>query len=205
MTALVVIAKQPVAGRVKTRLTPPCSPEQAAELAAAALTDTLDVVQRTPAARRVLVFDGDPRDWARPGIEVIPQRGEGLGQRLAAAFDDVGCQALLIGMDTPQLTKARLAGALEAVARPGVDAVLGPACDGGYWCVGFKQPAPAAFQGVPMSAPDTYARQCERLGALGLATVHAPELCDVDTIADARAVAAAAPRTRFAKTLAAIL
>ncbi len=102
---LLVIAKEPVAGRVKTRLSPPFSPAQAAAWPQAALHDTLDVVSRTPARRRVLVFDGDPAGWVMPGWEVVAQRGDGLDERLAAAFADTGPgPALLVGMDTPQLT-----------------------------------------------------------------------------------------------------
>ena len=104
MTAIAVIAKAPVAGRSKTRLTPPCTPEQAAALASAALADTLAAVAATPGARRVLVLDGAPGPWLRPGFEVLAQRGAGLAERLAAAFADIGEPALVVGMDTPQLT-----------------------------------------------------------------------------------------------------
>src|SRR5437868_7718408 len=97
--ALVVIAKEPLPGRAKTRLTPPCTPAEAAALAEAALLDTLEVVARTPAQRKVLVFDGDPDGYERDGLEVIPQRGAGLAERLRAAFEDVAQPALLVGMD----------------------------------------------------------------------------------------------------------
>ena len=102
--ALLVIAKDPRPGHCKTRLCPPCRPEQAAQLAAAALADTLAVVAATPAARRVLVLDGDPARWRGAGLEIVPQHGDGLAQRLANAFADVGGPALLVGMDTPQLS-----------------------------------------------------------------------------------------------------
>jgi glycosyltransferase A (GT-A) superfamily protein (DUF2064 family) len=104
--ALLVIAKEPIAGRAKTRLTPPCTAEQAAALAAAALHDTLKTVARTPAARRVLVFEGDPTRWLPRSFEHIPQSGDGLAERLVNAFEDVAQPALLVGMDTPQLTPA---------------------------------------------------------------------------------------------------
>jgi hypothetical protein len=202
--ALLVIAKEPLPGRAKTRLTPPCTREHAARLAAAALTDTLDVVARTPTTRRVLVFDGDARSWRRWGFEVIEQRGDGLGERLAAAFHDVHGGALLVGMDTPQLTPALLLEGLRALQAPGVDAVLGPTDDGGYWGVGFRAPTPGAFAGVPMSSPTTWSHQCSRLHELGLGVHELPQLRDVDTIEDARAVAGAAPHTRFALALAAV-
>ncbi len=202
--ALLVIAKEPLPGRAKTRLTPPCSPDEAAGLAEAALLDTIEAVAATPVSRKILVFDGDGRRWKRHGLELMPQRGDGLGARLAAAFADVGSPALLVGMDTPQLTASLLLDAIRALATPGVDAVLGPAVDGGYWSVGFSATVPNAFHGVPMSSGDTCARQRARLSALGLRVHDQPRLRDVDTIEDARVVADEAPHTRFARALAAI-
>jgi uncharacterized protein len=202
--ALLVIAKEPLPGRAKTRLTPPCSAVQAAELARASLLDTLDVIARTPAARKVLVFEGDARRWRPEGFEIIPQRGSGLGERLAAAFDDVQSPALLVGMDTPQLTPRLLLDGMRALAAHDVDAVLGPAHDGGYWSVGFNEPVSGAFNKVPMSCESTWITQRARLGELGLRVHEQPLLRDVDTIEDARAVASAAPHTRFARALAGI-
>lgn len=202
--ALLLIAKEPLPGRAKTRLSPPCSAEQAARLAQASLLDTIDVVARTPAARKVLVFEGDARRWRRRGFELIPQRGTGLGERLTAAFADVESPALLVGMDTPQLTPPLLLDGIRALAKPDVDAVLGPALDGGYWSVGFKGSVSEAFKGVPMSSRSTLCRQRARLDALGLRVHEQPPLRDVDTIEDARAVAYEAPHTRFARALAAI-
>ena len=202
MSALVVIAKAPVAGASKTRLTPPCTPAQAARLAEAALADTLAAVAATPAQRHVVVLEGEPGAWLPPGLQVIAQRGAGLGERLAAAFGDVGCAALVVGMDTPQLTPALLGAALAQL--DAADAVIGAAPDGGYWAIGLRRADDAVFAGVPMSAPTTCAVQRERLRALGLRTRELPPLRDVDEIADAYAVAAAAPETRFARTLAAM-
>jgi rSAM/selenodomain-associated transferase 1 len=195
---LAVIAKAPAPGRVKTRLSPPCSPDEAAALAEAALLDTLAAVHATPVLRRVLVLDGAPGPWAA-GIEVLPQRGGGLGDRLAAAFDDLGGPALVIGMDTPQVTPALLAGALAALERHA--AVLGPALDGGYWAIGLRRADARAFAGVPMSRSTTGAAQRRRLLGLGLDLGTLPALRDVDRIEDARAVALLAPSTRFAERL----
>jgi uncharacterized protein len=202
VTAVAVIAKAPVAGRSKTRLTPPCTPEQAAALASAALADTLAAVAATPATRLVVVLDGAPATWLPDGFEVIAQRGAGLAERLAAAFADVAEPALVIGMDTPQLTPRMLAHALTRL--DGADAVLGPAQDGGYWAIGLRTADAAVFAGVPMSHPRTCAVQRARLHALGLRTRELPALRDVDDIADAHAVAASAPHTRFARALAAL-
>jgi rSAM/selenodomain-associated transferase 1 len=203
MTALLVIAKAPAPGRVKTRLTPPCTPEQAATLAAAALRDTLDAAAASRRARRlVLALDGTAPSWLPPGIEVIPQRGPGLAARLAAAFSDVGEPAFLVGMDTPQVTPALLDAGIAAL--DGADAVLGSAADGGYWGIGLRRADDEVFRGVPMSDPDTSAEQRRRLAVLGLRTAVLPPLRDVDTIADAYAAAAVAPRSRFAAALRAL-
>jgi glycosyltransferase A (GT-A) superfamily protein (DUF2064 family) len=113
-TALLVIAKEPVPGRVKTRLVPPGTPRQAATLAEAGLADTLHAVLAAAARRRVLVLDGEPGSWLPPGFDVVPQCGGGLDERLAAVFAAVPGPALLIGMDTPQLTPGLLAVDWEA-------------------------------------------------------------------------------------------
>ena len=194
--ALAVIAKTPTPGRVKTRLCPPFTPVQAARLAEAALRDTLAAVAATPAARRAVILDGAPGSWLPVGFEVLAQRGAGLDERLAHAFEDLGGPALVIGMDTPQVTPAGLARAVAALAT--ADAVLGPALDGGYWGIGLRRPDPRALLGVPMSAGDTGRRQRERLQALGLTMVELEPLRDVDDADDVRAVARLAPGSAFA-------
>ncbi|WP_411129969.1 DUF2064 domain-containing protein [Streptomyces sp. x-19] len=198
---LLVIAKEPVPGRVKTRLTPPYSPQEAATLAEAALTDTLYTVLKTPARRRVLVLDGVPGPWLPPGFDTVSQGAGGLDERIAAAFGhcDRG-PALLVGMDTPQLTTELFAG----VGRDGPDAWFGAASDGGFWALGFADPARAAalVRGVPMSTERTGAVQRRRLVEAGLSVIDLPVLRDVDTAADAVAVAACCPPgSRFAATL----
>ncbi|WP_405941255.1 DUF2064 domain-containing protein [Streptomyces sp. NBC_00207] len=195
MSTLLVIAKAPVAGRVKTRLTPVFTPQQAADLALASLQDTLAAVLATPARRRVLVLDGEPGPWLPEGIEVVPQCTGGLDARLAAAFALTDGPALLIGMDTPQVTPGLLASGLDFTE---ADAWFGPADDGGFWALGLAAPDPDLLLGVPMSVVHTGEIQRRRLSDAGLAVRDLPELCDVDTPADAKRVAAAAPRTRFA-------
>jgi glycosyltransferase A (GT-A) superfamily protein (DUF2064 family) len=190
---LLVIAKQPVPGRVKTRLVPPCTYEQAAALAEAALADTLHTAAMVPAGRRVLVLDGEPGPWLPDGFDVVPQCGGPLDERLAAAFAAVSGPALLIGMDTPQVTPDLLTADWDAA-----DAVFGPARDGGFWALGLRVPDPALLRGVPMSTSETGAVQRARLLAAGLRVTDLPQLRDVDTAADAVAVARQAPRTRFA-------
>ncbi len=192
---LLVIAKEPRPGRVKTRLTPPFAPEEAATLAEAALADTLDTVVRTPARRRVLVLDGEPGPWLPAGVEVVPQCAGGLDERLAGAFAGCDGPALLIGMDTPQVTPELL-----TVDFADCDAWFGPAADGGFWALGLADPDPELLRGVPMSTPHTGAAQRGRLD--GLRVRDLPLLRDVDTVEDAAAVADAAPGGRFAARLA---
>ena len=202
--ALVVLAKAPHPGRVKTRLCPPCTPGDAAALAAAALADTLATVAATDARGRYLVLDGVPGPWLPPGFTVVPQEGDGLGERLGAAFGAVGGPAVLVGMDTPQVTPSLLGAAAASLARPGRDAVLGPARDGGYWCIGLRRPDPRVFAGVPMSTTITGDVQLARLHELGLAVELLPRLRDVDVFRDALAVAREVPGSRFASTLASL-
>jgi len=202
MTAdLIVIAKEPVPGRVKTRLTPAYTPAEAAALAEAALRDTLDAAAAAPARRRTLALAGTPGPWLPAGFTVAAQRGGGLDERLAAAFDDAwaGRPLVLIGMDTPQVTPALLARAARELGRR--DAVFGPASDGGFWLLGLRRPDARLLRGVPMSRPDTGAVQLARLRGAGLDVGLLPELTDVDTPADAHAVAALAAGGRFAATL----
>ncbi|MFY9931655.1 MAG: TIGR04282 family arsenosugar biosynthesis glycosyltransferase [Streptosporangiaceae bacterium] len=196
-TTLLVIAKQPRPGRVKTRLVPPCTPEQAAALAEAALADTLHTVLAAPARRRVLVLDGEPGPWLPPGFDITPQCAGGLDERLAGAFAAVRGPALLIGMDTPQLTPALLRVDWEVA-----DAWFGPAADGGFWALGLRVPDPALVRGVPMSTADTGTSQRARLRAAGLRVADLPLLRDVDTAADAVAVSRLAPWSRFAARVA---
>ncbi|MFF2512865.1 DUF2064 domain-containing protein [Streptomyces sp. NPDC058086] len=197
MTTLLVIAKEPRPGRVKTRLTPPFTPREAALLAEASLVDTLRTVAATPARRRVLVLDGAAGDWLPGGFDVVPQCAGSLDERLAAAFAGCDGPALLIGMDTPQVTPELL-----TVDFAGCDAYFGPAEDGGFWALGLAAPDPALLRGVPMSTPTTGAVQRKRLVAAGLCVRDLPRLRDVDTAADAEAVAAVAPPgSRFAAEL----
>ncbi|CAN5286054.1 DUF2064 domain-containing protein [soil metagenome] len=204
MTTLVLIAKEPVPGRVKTRLHPPLSYEQAADLAAAAIHDTLTTLRALPATRRILLFEGSRIPVGAEDYEVVFQGEGGLDERLAAIFDRVSEPMVLIGMDTPQVTVADLAPAF--VGWPdGVDAWFGPANDGGWWALGLRAPDGSLLRGVPTSRDDTGALQLARLAAAGLTVGMLPELTDVDTIDDAFEVASLAPSGRFAATLAAAL
>lgn len=201
MVTVVVLAKEPVAGRVKTRLCPPYSPGQAAALARSALRDTVAAVEAVAPDRMVCALDGARGDWLPQSWPVVPQRDGDLGDRIAGALDDAftvgGGPVLLVGMDTPQLTPADLSGALAALDH--ADAVLGPATDGGWWLIGLHAVDPSLVTGIATSRADTGARQRARLVERGLRVADLSLLRDVDTAADADAVARLAPATHFAR------
>jgi rSAM/selenodomain-associated transferase 1 len=197
---LLVIAKQPLPRQVKTRLCPPCTPVEAASLAQAALNDTLAAVAATNAARRAVVFEGNPSGLPE-GFDVIPQRGGSLDDRLAAAFHDAGTPSLLIGMDTPQITPQLLRGAIAALDSPDNDAVLGLTLDGGFWAIGLKEANENVFSGVPMSTSETGLAQRARLMSLGYRCFMLPVLRDIDFFKDACVVAAQIRTSDFAYEL----
>ncbi|MGH3810796.1 MAG: TIGR04282 family arsenosugar biosynthesis glycosyltransferase [Pseudonocardiaceae bacterium] len=215
--ALLVLAKAPVPGEVKTRLCPPATPVQAARIAAAAFRDTLDAVLAVPDVIPVVALTGDLAravDAAElteqlRATTVLPQRGTTLGQRIAAAYADtaavVGARPVLqIGMDTPQVDAKLLSHCLDLLDGDGVQATLGSAADGGWWVLGVRRPELAELiVDVPTSRSDTGARTRAALRASGCRVVELPELSDVDTWDDATAVAAVAPDGRFAAAVAA--
>jgi glycosyltransferase A (GT-A) superfamily protein (DUF2064 family) len=196
MRALVV-AKAPVSGRVKTRLGAVIGMEAAARVAAAALSDTLAACAAAFDERH-LALDGDLRgacseDDLRDrlaGWVLHPQRGTFLGERLVHAHAEVAGPGptVQIGMDTPQVTIADLREVAEASVEG--TAVLGPAADGGWWVLGLQDPAAAAgLADVAMSRPDTYLTTRAALQRAGLSVTAGRMLRDVDTVADAHAVA----------------
>jgi rSAM/selenodomain-associated transferase 1 len=205
--ALIVIAKCPETRSVKTRLASAIGEDSAREAATAMLADTLETVADTGVSERVLAFDGDgmPGEWLPSGFRVVRQRGRGLGERLAAAFEDAGRSAFLIGSDTPQITVDLLDGALGHLADPRC-VPIGPAEDGGYWGIGRARSGVDLFTDVPMSTDGTYAETLRRIDECGLRPHVLAVLRDVDEISDLRQVAPHCPvhsRTRaFAGLLA---
>lgn len=197
-TTIVVMAKECLPGRVKTRLHPPLTLEDAARVAAASLADTLDAVAATglPA---VVCAQGDVRVPA--GFRSIAQVPGKLDERIAAALDECRGRVLLIGMDTPQVD-ARMLRALADDWTGDVDARFGPAADGGFWLLGLDAIGPERLggrprgdlvRGVPMSSPETGHVQRARLIDAGLRVADAPTLTDVDDLASLREVTAALP------------
>lgn len=193
---LVVIAKAPVAGRSKTRLCPPLTPDEAAQVAQAALLDTLDAVAATPVRHRVVVLDGVP-DLIPEHFVVQPQCEGPLEVRLAAAVTEAFAARplpiLLIGMDTPQVTPTLLGECAQALLDRG--SALGLAEDGGWWAIGLPGGDGEVFSGVPMSADDTGAHQLAQMNACGLRPVALPVLRDIDRVEDLAQVAAEMPGT----------
>ena len=189
---LLVLAKEPLPGRAKTRLSPALSPVDAAGVARACLEDTLAAVACVDVLRRTVVLDGAAGPWLRTGTAVLRQRAGGLGDRLAGAYADAAAvldvPTLLIGMDTPQVTPDLLGDAVRLMVRSG-QPVLGLAEDGGWWALGLPRPLPGAFDGVPMSTALAGRAQRDRLRELGSPPLPLPVLRDVDLLEDLLAVA----------------
>ena len=199
---VIVIAEAPAPDRVDDWLSPPLRPQQATLVAQAALADTLDVVTAAPVTRRVLALDGAPGEWLPAGFRVFAQRGDGLDERLAAAFADAYAVAplpmVLIGTDTPQVTVDMLADAVASLESGEADAVFGPSTDGGFWMLGLRRPDRSLLAGVPMSAQEPGRVLLERLAGAGLRVALAPRLTEVSTFEAAEQVAGACPSSRFA-------
>ena len=200
---VLVMAKSPVAGAVKTRLCPPCSAQEAAVVAEAALADTLDAVAACGAARKVVALAGAIGPWLPAGLEVIPQRGTTFAARLANAWADAGGAGVQIGMDTPQVGPEELDALVAQLDGGSVPrAVLGPAVDGGWWAIGLPALAEgghgAVFEGVAMSTTHTGEDQEQRLRRLGFDVSLAGLRRDIDTAADLAEVAGEIPNSRTA-------
>jgi glycosyltransferase A (GT-A) superfamily protein (DUF2064 family) len=205
---LLVVAKAPVPGLAKTRLAASIGDVAAADVAAAALLDTLDAVAAAPVTHRVVAFTGELASAARAdeirqrltSFTVVEQRGDGFAERLVNAHADAfaGRPVLQIGMDTPQVT-AELLTSCAGQLLDG-DAVLGLAGDGGWWALGVHSAEAArCLAGVPMSQSDTGALTLAALQGSGVDVTLLPELDDVDTIDDIEAVRAlCGPSSRFA-------
>ena len=201
---LLIMAKAPIPGQVKTRLTPPFTAHQAAALAAAALLDTLDTCRaaaRLQGAEVVLALSGDltqalGQDSIRSalaGVRMLAQRGDGLAARLAAAHTDAAGDfgtTLQVGMDTPQLRADVLADGLARVtSADGPDAVLGLAEDGGWWSLGLRRAGAAhCLLPVAMSTSHTGSDTLAALRREQHRVELLPTLRDVDTAEDVHKV-----------------
>ena len=196
MTAVAVIAKECLPGRVKTRLQPEYTAAEAATIASAALAETLELVSGLPASRRILYFDGVVVPHGAECWDIVPQRGSGLDERIAHLFDAVDEPLLLLGMDTPHLNPEWLSALF--VPWEDTDAWFGPATDGGFWALGMRQPDGSLVRGVPMSTEHTGRHQLQRLAAAGLSVRLLPPLTDLDTADDVASVAEGSAMVRRA-------
>lgn len=212
---MLVLAKSPVAGRVKTRLGAHVGLHEAAGIAAAALLDTLRACTDAVGVRSChLALAGDLRDGVRgqevaralDGWTVRPQRGREFAERLVNAHLDLATgpgPVVQIGMDTPQVTPLLLVDAARGTREH--DAVLGPAEDGGWWVLALGDPRhAAAIADVEMSTPRTHDDTRGALAGAGLRVGTTAVLRDVDTAADADAVAVQAPDGHFARAWTAV-
>jgi glycosyltransferase A (GT-A) superfamily protein (DUF2064 family) len=208
--AILVVAKAPVAGQVKTRLVARFGPEGAAELAAASLLDTLVAVRSADVTNRIVAITGDLTLAHRSDeitsmladFTVIPQKGRDLPERLVEAHIDAAALAavpvLQIGMDTPQAGPDLLTSSAAALAEHTVDAVLGPATDGGWWAVGVSAPGMASvLGGITMSRADTGAKTLVALRGLAITVFELPTVTDVDTPDDVWLVASALDNSSY--------
>lgn len=216
MTQILVVAKAPLCGSVKTRLGAEIGMQEAAEVAAAALLDTLAACTEGYGATRChLALAGELGSAVRgeeiaaavTGWSVFPQRGDGFAERLVHAHTVLGTRGpgpvLQIGMDTPQVTPALLAATEVCLGDEDdpnrCDGVLGAATDGGWWILALRDARTATpLRVVTMSTPSTHDDTRHALTAAGLRMGTTMVLRDVDTAADARAVAELAPTGRFA-------
>jgi uncharacterized protein len=197
MTALLIIfAKEPRPGQVKTRLSPPLTPEEAAQLYHSFVLDILEEMARVPEVRLAVAFSplGAQTWWralAPPGTDLFPQEGADLGERMAWAFAR-GFAAgfgpiLLRGSDVPDLPAAVVSEAKEVLAAGLAQVVLGPCPDGGYYLVGLSEPRPTLFEGPAWSSSTVLADTLAQVRQLGLRVHLLPSWPDIDTYDNLRA------------------
>jgi rSAM/selenodomain-associated transferase 1 len=186
------MAKAPVAGQVKTRLCPPLSATDAAELSRCFLLDKVAQVIQVTRAEPVVAYAPDDAtavfEALAPGFRLLPQRRGDLSARLLSVLDRLfadGCDAaIMIDSDTPTLPVGLLESAVTLVGSGEHDLVLGPSEDGGYYLIGLRRLHPELFEDMPWSTPAVFEETLRRAGALGLRTAQLPPWYDVDTAVD---------------------
>jgi len=189
-STLLIVAKQPAPGHTKTRLCPPLTPLQAANLYDCFLRDTLDLMRKVPDVQRVIGYlPEDAQEYFRqlaPDMGLACQRGVSLGERLDHLLKDAlaggSPRAVVMDSDSPNLPYTYLILAFERLAE--ADVVLGPTRDGGYYLIGLKQPQPHLLRQVQMSTPHVLADTLLLAKASGLSVALLPAWYDVDTITD---------------------
>jgi hypothetical protein len=191
--ALLIFAKQPLPGKVKTRLSPPFTYQAAADIYDCMLSDTLVKVAEVSGVEGLLFFE--PSYGAAgffrenfPGIRAFPQQGAGLGERLEKAFEtafSLGFEsAAAIGTDSPDLPLPYLEESFRLLEAGGADAVFGPAADGGYYLVALRRYYPGLFRNIPWSTNQVLERSLAAATTLGLQVACLPVWHDMDTFED---------------------
>lgn len=189
LCALAVMAKAPRPGKVKTRLSPPLTLDQTAELNTRFLRDTTENLAAIPGSAGLISYTpvGDEALFAGllpETFALVPQRGNGFGERLLGAVQDIlalGYGAVcLIDSDSPTVPAAAYHQAVEALARPGDRIVLGPSADGGYYLIGLKQPHAEPFARITWSTGQVLGETLTRCREAGLEVVLLPTWYDVD-------------------------
>ena len=191
-TALIIFAKAPIPGEVKTRLCPPLDHDEAASLHGSLV---LDAIERTKGLQGISLYVAGTPDLAHPffkvmdgryGAKLLAQRGPDLGARMRQAmqdaFDQGAKDVLLTGTDLPTLPRAHLVEALTLIKNH--DVVLGPTTDGGYYLIGLRKMVPALFDGIAWSTASVFAETKKKIEAAGLLLGLLPECRDVDTLDD---------------------
>ena len=196
---LLVFARKPRPGAVKTRLTPPLSPEEAAELYRCMIQDTLASQGNVAGVETVICFEEGPgaQDYfaaLATGLPLRAQEGEGLTERLtaafAAAFRDGAASVAAIGSDAPDLPPELIAEAFQRLESAQADVVFGPTGDGGYYLVALGKFHPALFADIPWSTDQVLVNSLARAAEAGLRTALLPPWHDIDTVEDLRSFAA---------------
>ena len=202
-THLVVFAKTPELGRVKTRLQPRLAPEDALRLHVAFVHDTLELARDAGAARVVVAFSGDPQlELVPPGIAVDRQAGADLGERLQdatrRAFAAGAARLVVIGTDSPDLPAQRIDAAFRRLETS--DLVLGPAADGGYYLIGLNGPHLGVYDAIDWGSERVLDQTRSRASALGLRVSELEPWFDVDRPEDLQRLADEIRRRSKART-----
>ena len=190
LDTLLVVAKQPSPGQTKTRLCPPLSYTQAADLYECFLRDTLDVMRQVHGVQRVIGFLPEgAREYFRqlaPEMGLTCQLGASLGERLDHLLTETlasGSQrAVVMDSDSPTLPPEYISQAFDRLAD--ADVVIGPTRDGGYYLIGMKRPQSHLLRQVQMSTPQVLADTLALAESTGLSVSLLPTWYDVDTMAD---------------------
>ena len=198
LCALAVMTKAPQAGQVKTRLIPPLTPDEAAELNKCFLRDTTAAISGvtihndasgiavyTPSGTESTYVDILPRDFS-----LLPQRGVGFGERLCSAAEDLfrcGFDSVcLIDSDSPTVPAENFSKAIEFLKTCSARIVLGPSDDGGYYLIGVKKPRRELFERIDWSTERVFDQTMRRAREIGLEVKLLPPGYDIDDAASLR-------------------